>query len=94
MIAIGKEFNLLIGMMAFSPESSPNEYFSEKENREHANILFFQNDGKRMPNNANNICKYQKGTHKVAVLFFCHIVNNYTISANRVIMGVEITGNK
>ncbi len=47
-----------------------------------------------MTNNVHNICKYQKGTHKVAVLFFCHIVNNYTISANRVIMGVEISGNK
>lgn len=34
-----------------------------------------------MTNNVHNICKYQKGTHKVAVLFFCHIVNNYTISA-------------
>ena len=94
MLAIGKEFNLLTGMMDFSQESSPNEYFSEKENRENVKIIFFQKDGKRMTNNVHNICKYQKGTHKVAVLFFCHIVNSYTISANRVIMGVEISGNK
>ena len=44
MLAIGKEFNLLAGMMDFSQESSPNEYFSEKENRENAKIIFFQKD--------------------------------------------------
>ena len=44
MLAIGKEINLLTGMMDFSQESSPNEYFSEKENRENAKIIFFQKD--------------------------------------------------
>ena len=44
MLAIGKEFNLLTGMMDFSQESSSNEYFSEKENRENAKIIFFQKD--------------------------------------------------
>lgn len=45
MLAIGKEFDLLTGMMDFSQESSPNEYFSEEENRKNARIVFFQKDG-------------------------------------------------
>ena len=44
MLAIGKEFNLLTGMMDFSQESSSNEYIKEKENRENAKIIFFQKD--------------------------------------------------
>ena len=79
MLAIGKEFNLLTGMMDFSQESSPNEYFSEKENRENARIIFFQKDGE------GHYAKVNKVDSKKGEVYFLDSTNkNGTIEIDKV----------
>lgn len=79
MLAIGKEFNLLTGMMDFSQESSPNEYFSEKENKGNAKIIFFQKDGKW------HYAKVNKVDSKQGKVYFLDCTNkNGTIEIDKV----------
>lgn len=79
MLAIGKEFNLLTGMTDFSQESSPNEYFSQEENRENARIIFFQKEGK------GHYAKVNKVDSKNGKVYFLDSTNhNGSIEINKV----------
>lgn len=79
MLAIGKEFNLLTGMTDFRQESSPNEYFSQEENRENARIIFFQKEGK------GHYAKVNKVDSKKGKVYFLDSTNhNGSIEINKV----------